>query len=138
MLVAKYLSLQYKIQMIMIRTILCFSVSLCFLSAQAQMLNMRQCMQYAVEHNHDVKRAELELDNYKAQKTSAIGNFLPSMDAGIGAQYNFGRAIDPETNTYTDVSTFYNGYQLSASLPVFDGFSRLNALKQCGLLRWAG
>ena len=113
----------------MIRTILCFSVSLCFLSAQAQMLNMRQCMQYAVEHNHDVKRAELELDNYKAQKISAIGNFLPSMDAGIGAQYNFGRAIDPETNTYTDVSTFYNGYQLSASLPVFDGFSRLNALK---------
>ena len=129
MLVVKHLSLQYKIQMIMVRTILCFSVSLCFLSAQAQMLNMRQCMQYAVEHNHDVKRAELELDNYKAQKTSAIGNFLPSMDAGIGAQYNFGRAIDPETNTYTDVSTFYNGYQLSASLPVFDGFSRLNALK---------
>ena len=129
MLVVKHLSLQYKIQMIMIRTILCFSVSLCFLSAQAQMLNMRQCMQYAVEHNHDVKRAELELDNYKAQKTSAIGNFLPSMDAGIGAQYNFGRAIDPETNTYTDVSTFYNGYQLSASLPLFDGFSRIHALK---------
>lgn len=129
MLVVKHLSLQYKIQMIMIRTILCFSVSLCFLSAQAQMLNMRQCMQYAVEHNHDVKRAELELDNYKAQKTSAIGNFLPSMDAGIGVQYNFGRAIDPETNTYTDVSTFYNGYQLSASLPLFDGFSRIHALK---------
>ena len=129
MLVVKHLSLQYKIQMIMIRTILCFSVSLCFLSAQAQMLNVRQCMQYAVEHNHDVKRAELELDNYKAQKTSAIGNFFPSMDAGIGAQYNFGRAIDPETNTYTDVSTFYNGYQLSASLPLFDGFSRIHALK---------
>ena len=90
---------------------------------------MWQCMQYAVEHNHDVKRAELELDNYKAQKTGAIGSFLPYVDAGIGAQYNFGRAIDPETNTYTDVSTFYNGYQLSASLPVFDGFNRLHALK---------
>ena len=90
---------------------------------------MQQCMQYAVEHNHDVKRAELELDNYKANKTGAIGRFLPSVDAGIGAQYNFGRAIDPETNTYTDVSTFYNGYSLGASLPVFDGFSRLHALK---------
>ncbi len=86
-------------------------------------------MQYAVEHNHDVKRTELELDNYKAQKTGAIGSFLPYVDAGIGAQYNFGRAIDPETNTYTDVSTFYNGYQVSASLPVFDGFNRLHALK---------
>jgi outer membrane protein len=86
-------------------------------------------MQYAVEHNHEVKQSELELDNYKATKTGAIGNFLPSVDAGIGAQYNFGRAIDPETNLYTDVSTFYNGYSLEASLPVFDGFSRLHALK---------
>ena len=90
---------------------------------------MQQCMQYAVEHNHEVKRAELELDNYKASHTGAIGNFLPSVNASIGAQYNFGRAIDPETNTYTDVSTFYNGYSLGASLPVFDGFSRLHALK---------
>ena len=90
---------------------------------------MQQCMQYAVEHNHEVKQAELKLDNYKAQKTNAVGSFLPYVDASIGAQYSFGRAIDPETNGYTDVSTFYNGYQLSASLPVFDGFSRLHALK---------
>ena len=109
--------------------ILCISVSLCLSSVHAQSFNMQQCMQYAVQHNHEVKQAELELDNYKASKTGAIGNFLPYVDAGIGAQYNFGRAIDPETNGYTDVSTFYNGYSLSASLPVFDGFSRLHALK---------
>ena len=100
-----------------------------FLTSMAQQWTMQQCMQYAVEHNHEVKQSELELDNYKATKTGAIGNFLPSVDAGIGAQYNFGRAIDPETNLYTDVSTFYNGYSLEASLPVFDGFSRLHALK---------
>ena len=94
--------------------------------------SMQQCMQYAVEHNHEVKRAELELDNHKASKTGAIGRFLPSVDASIGAQYNFGRAIDPETNGYTDVSTFYNGYSLYASLPVFDGFSRIHALKAAG------
>ena len=109
--------------------ILCISVSLCLNSVRAQQMTMQQCMQYAVQHNHEVKQAELELDNYKASKTGAIGNFLPYVDAGIGAQYNFGRAIDPETNGYTDVSTFYNGYSLSASLPVFDGFSRLHALK---------
>ena len=109
--------------------ILCISVSLCLNSVQAQQMTMQQCMQYAVQHNHEVKQAELELDNYKASKTGAIGKFLPSVDGYIGTQYNFGRAIDPETNGYTDVSTFYNGYQLSASLPVFDGFSRLHALK---------
>ena len=100
-----------------------------FSPAGAQTWTMQQCMQYAVEHNHEVKRAELDLDNFKAQKTGAIGRFLPSVDASIGANYNFGRAIDPETNGYTDVSTFYNGYQVTASLPVFDGFSRLHALK---------
>ena len=90
---------------------------------------MRQCMQYAVEHNHEVKRVELQLDNYKANKDGAIGRFLPAVDASVGAQYNFGRAIDPETNGYTDVSTFYNGYSVQASLPLFDGFNRLHALK---------
>jgi outer membrane protein len=86
-------------------------------------------MQYAVKHNHEVKRAELELDNYQAGKTAAIGRFLPEIDARVGAQYNFGRAIDPETNIYTDVSTFSNVYSLQASLPVFDGFSRIHALR---------
>ena len=100
-----------------------------FSPAGAQTWTMQQCMQYAVEHNHEVKRAELDLDNFKAQKTGAIGRFLPSVDASIGANYNFGRAIDPETNGYTDVSTFYNGYQVTASLPVFDGFNRIHALR---------
>ena len=104
-------------------------ILLYFLFSNAQSWTMRQCMRYAVEHNHEVKRIELELDNYKANRTGAIGRFLPEVNAGIGAQYNFGRAIDPETNGYTDVSTFYNGYSVSASLPVFDGFSRLHALK---------
>lgn len=104
-------------------------VALCPIASSSQSWTARQCMQYAVEHNHDVKRAELELDNYKAQQTGAVGRFLPAVDAAVGVQYNFGRAINPETNGYTDVSTFYNGYSLQASLPVFDGFSRLHALR---------
>ncbi len=91
--------------------------------------NMQQCMQYAVEHNHEVRKSALELDNYKVAKISAAGRFLPSLEGGVGAQYNFGRAIDPETNVYTDVSTFYNSYYASTSLPVFDGFNRLHALR---------
>ena len=100
------------------------------LSIEAQTTwTMQRCMQYAVAHNHEVRKSELELDSYQASKTGAIGRFLPAVDAGIGVQYNFGRAIDPETNTYTDVSTFYNGYSLQTTLPLFDGFSRLHALK---------
>ena len=110
--------------------ILGITVFFCAPEIQAQAVwTMHQCMQYAVKHNHEVKRAELELDNYQAGKTAAIGRFLPEIDARVGAQYNFGRAIDPETNIYTDVSTFSNVYSLQASLPVFDGFSRIHALR---------
>ena len=110
--------------------ILGITVLFCAPEIQAQTVwTMHQCMQYAVKHNHEVKRAELELDNYQAGKTAAIGRFLPEIDARVGAQYNFGRAIDPETNIYTDVSTFSNVYSLQASLPVFDGFSRIHALR---------
>ena len=105
-------------------------MSWCSVDVQAQEVwTMQRCIQYAVEHSHEVKRAELELDNSQANKTAAVGRFLPEVGARISAQYNFGRAIDPKTNTYTDVNTFNNVYSLSASLPVFDGFSRLHALK---------
>ena len=69
-------------------------LTLTAVSAHAQnSWTMQQCMQYAVEHNHEVKRTELELDNYKANKTGAIGRFLPDenqiktliLKMGIGA-----------------------------------------------------
>ncbi len=71
----------------------------------------------------------MALEESRIDRTRDAGAFLPSVEGRIGGQYNFGRAIDPETNTYTDVSTFYNGYSLSASIPVFDGFQRYNDLR---------
>ena len=88
-----------------------------------------QCMRYAIDHAHSVATQRFALDDSRAERTRAVGNFLPSVEASIGAQYNFGRAIDPETNTYTDVSTFYNSYSLSASLTVFDGLQHYNQLR---------
>ena len=88
-----------------------------------------ECMQYAVMHNHEVRLQTIALDDYKAEKVRAIGSFLPAAEGNIGGQYNFGRAIDPETNTYTNVSTFYNSYGLSAGIPVFDGFQHYNNLR---------
>ena len=90
---------------------------------------VEDCMRYAVAHSHGLRQRELQLDNSGATRLQAIGAFLPSVNASTGTQWNFGRAIDPETNTYTSVSTFNNGYGLSTSLPVFDGLYRVHALR---------
>ncbi|MGN0218076.1 MAG: TolC family protein, partial [Bacteroidaceae bacterium] len=87
-----------------------------------------QCMQYAVDHSRNVRAGRLTLADYEAERMRAAGGFLPSVGASVGGQVNFGRAIDPETNTYTTVSTLYNSYGLSASIPVFDGLQRYNEL----------
>lgn len=87
------------------------------------------CMQYAASHSHTVRQQQYALDNNRVAKTQAIGAFLPSVYGSVSGQMNFGRAIDPETNTYTNVSTLYNGYGLQASLDIFDGLQRYNELR---------
>ena len=87
---------------------------------------VEQCMRYAVKHNHEVTQQRLTVEDYRNERTQAVGAFLPALHASVGSQYNFGRAIDPETNTYTNVNTFYNGYSVSASIPLFDGFQRVS------------
>lgn len=86
-------------------------------------------MQYAADHSHGVRQQQFALEDSRAVKTQAIGAFLPSVYGSVDGQMNFGRAIDPSTNTYTDVSTLYNGYGLQASLVVFDGLQRYNNLR---------
>lgn len=86
-------------------------------------------MQYAADHSHGVRQQQFALEDSRAAKTQAIGAFLPSVYGSVDGQMNFGRAIDPSTNTYTDVSTLYNGYGLQASLVVFDGLQRYNNLR---------
>ncbi len=90
---------------------------------------VERCMQYAADHSHTVRQQQFALEDSRAAKTQAIGAFLPSVYASVDGQMNFGRAIDPSTNTYTDVSTLYNGYGLQASLVVFDGLQRYNNLR---------
>lgn len=90
---------------------------------------VERCMQYAADHSHGVRQQQFALEDSRAAKTQAIGAFLPSVYGSVDGQMNFGRAIDPSTNTYTDVSTLYNGYGLQASLVVFDGLQRYNNLR---------
>lgn len=101
----------------------------CAGAAAQRSMSADECMAYAVAHNRNVRKATLSLDSYRANRVEAIGSFLPYVSANSSVQYNFGRGIDPETNTYTNVTTFANGFGVSASLPVFNGLSRIHALR---------
>ena len=103
--------------------------------ASAQSWSLDDCMKYAVEHATEVKREVVNARQRKQDYQHAVAGFLPSVTGGVQGQYAWGRNIDPETNTYNNVTTFNNYYQLYAELNVFDGFATINALKQAKLSR---
>ena len=101
----------------------------------AQSWSLDDCMKYAVEHATDVKRETINARQRKQDYQHAVAAFLPTVAGGVQGQYAWGRNIDPETNTYNNVTTFNNYYQLYAELNVFDGFATINAFKQARLSR---
>ena len=102
---------------------------------QAKTWGLDSCMAYAVSHATDVKREVINARQRKQDYQKAVTSFLPMVSGGVQGQYAWGRNIDPETNTYNNVTTFNNYYQLYAELNVFDGFATINALKQAKLSR---
>ena len=103
--------------------------------ASAQSWSLDDCMKYAVEHATEVKREVVNARQRKQDYQYAVAGLLPTVTGGVQGQYAWGRNVDPETNTYNNVTTFNNYYQLYAELNVFDGFATINALKQAKLSR---
>ena len=102
---------------------------------QAKIWGLDSCMAYAVSHATDVKREVINARQRKQDYQKAVTSFLPTVSGGVQGQYAWGRNIDPETNTYNNVTTFNNYYQLYAELNVFDGFATINAFKQAKLAK---
>ncbi|MBQ3244400.1 MAG: TolC family protein [Bacteroidaceae bacterium] len=109
-----------------------------FMNAPAQVMTMDECMAYAVEHSVSVCKQENALDNAKMNYRQSVASLFPSVSASISASTNFGRSIDPETNSYTTVSTFGNSYSLSASMPLFAGLRYVNGIRAAKVARERG
>lgn len=101
--------------------------------SSVQSWSLDDCMKYAVKHAMEVKREVVNVRQRKQDYQHAVAGFLPTVSGGVQGEYAWGRNIDPETNTYNNVTTFNNYYQLYAELNVFDGFATINALKQAKL-----
>ena len=105
---------------------------------QGILWTMSDCMRYAVENSSAVKKQTHLNDTYSAEQISSVASFFPSLSTGVSGQYNFGRAVDPETNTYVNTTTFSNGYEAGASLPVFNGGQLVNQFRLAKTNRQSG
>ena len=89
---------------------------------------LRQCCDYAVEHNISVKQYENQRQQREIQLSTARNQRLPDLNASAGQNFSFGRGLTAE-NTYTNTNTSSTSFSLGTSVPLFTGFQIPNNIR---------
>ncbi len=99
-------------------------------SGQTTVMTLNDCMRYAISNSTKVRIQQAAIgDAQIARRDAALTLFTPQISAQTYAYYNFGRSIDPQTNTYFNTTSFHNNYGVSAGYDLFDGFKAVNNYK---------
>src|ERR1017187_2165125 len=94
---------------------------------------LQKCIDYALKNNITIKQNELNTKTADVRITQNYMNFLPNLSGNVSNFYNFGRAVDPLTNTFTTSRVSSDNFSLSAGLTIFNGLQLQNTLKQSKL-----
>ena len=100
-------------------------------SAKAQTtMSLHDCMAYAVSNSTKMRIQQAAAGDAQIdRRDAALKLFTPQINASTYAYYNFGRSIDPQTNTYFNTTSFHNNYGVSAGYDLFNGFQAVNNYK---------
>lgn len=103
-------------------------VFICF-SAQAQKAwTLKECIDYATEHNIKVRQRILDHRNQEINVNTAQWSRLPDLNSSMGQNFYFGRGPGRD-GIYQDQSQASSSFGVSTSVPVFDGLRILNQVR---------
>ena len=111
-------------------SILVLLVSLVRLDAQAEtkQWSLRECCDYAVDHNISIKQQQNQCRQQELELSTAKNSRLPDLSASAGQNFSFGRGLTAE-NTYSNTNTSSTSFSLGTTVPVFTGFRIPNQIK---------
>ena len=93
-------------------------------------MTLKDCMEYAISNSTKVRIQQASNGDARLARRDAIFDaFTPEISGSSSAYYNFGRAVDPKTNTYVTTTSFHNSYGVSAGIALFNGFKAVNNMK---------
>jgi outer membrane protein len=96
--------------------------------AQTKQWSLRECCDYAVEHNISIKQKENQCRKQELELSTAKNSRLPDLSGSVGQNFSFGRGLTAE-NTYSNTNTSSTSFGLNASMPLFTGFQIPNQIK---------
>ena len=98
------------------------------LNAETRQWSLRECCDYAVEHNISIKQQENQCRQQELELSTAKNSRLPDLSASAGQNFSFGRGLTAE-NTYSNTNTSSTSFSLGTSVPIFTGFRIPNQIK---------
>lgn len=105
------------------------------LSAQAQEgWTLRQCIDYAIEHNIDIRRTANAAEQSEVSVNTAKWARLPNVNGSAGQSWNWGRTENyvkgedgkTESIVYANTSSNSTNLSLSTNIPIFTGLELPN------------
>lgn len=90
---------------------------------------LKQCVDYAVENNIDLRQQSLNVKSAEIDLSTSKNSRLPNLNGNIGQDFNFGRSIRTTTNAVGTGNTGSTSFGISTSVPLFTGFRISNQIK---------
>lgn len=89
-------------------------------AGQNEIWTIENCMRQAKENDFGFKIQALKIKQAEKNKTSLASRFLPQIDANFNHQYNFGSAIDPNSNSRVSANFQYDNMGIKAEVNLFN------------------
>ena len=87
---------------------------------------LKQCLDYASTNHPLIKQATVTIQKNEHQISASKGMLLPSVEAGIGHNYNFGLGINPENNQREAINTQNDNLYVQANWELINWRNYLN------------
>lgn len=110
--------------------LLLFTLLMCLGAKPQQVWTLEKCVDQALSNNIQVKQQKLQVKNSQATVLQDQMNLLPSLNAFAMHGYNWGKTVDRYTNQFATERVRTNNFYLSSSVSLFDGFQKINKIKQ--------
>ena len=91
------------------------------IQAQNKKWSLKECIDYAILHNIEVKQSQNRIKSLKVERNTLKSSFLPDLNVGASQRFSFGRALNQD-NTYEDSNIQNSSFSASAEMPLFTGF----------------
>ena len=118
-----------KLKLTAILIVLSFGIT----TAQQKKWTLEECVLYAVENNLTIEQFELDLDNAKIDKSDALGNFLPNLNASTSGSSTTGFSFNPTSNEPTNSTTNNINGSINSNVTLFDGLRNIHQMNRAKL-----